>query len=149
MKNKLVFTAGMAVGYVLGTRAGRESYEQLRTKARELWNSPKVQDTVSSTTDTIKSKAPNVPGSLKGVLKKSGSGSDNGAVAPQESGKDAEASGDLPLDLPPVVTSMHSGTTGPSGTSGPSGGDPAHVDATPFQRQDEDTRPDLGKDSGK
>lgn len=149
MKNKLVFTAGMAAGYVLGTRAGRESYEQLRTKARELWNSPKVQATVSSTTDTIRSKATNVPGSLKGVLKKSGSGSDDGTVAPQYPGKDIGASGDLPLDLPPVVTSMRSGTTGTSGTPGPSGGDPAQVDETPFQAQDEDTRPDLGKDFGK
>jgi hypothetical protein len=33
MKNKLVFASGMAAGYVLGTRAGRESYEKIRTKA--------------------------------------------------------------------------------------------------------------------
>ena len=76
MKNKLVFAAGMAVGYVLGSRAGRESYEQLKTKAQELWNDPKVQDTVSSTTEAIKDKAPEVQESLKGALNKDGSGSD-------------------------------------------------------------------------
>ena len=120
MKNKLVFAAGMAVGYVLGTRAGRESYEQLKNKAQELWESPKVQDTVASTTDTLKSKAPEVQDSLKGVLKK-----DSG------SGKGGKAKG------------------GASGTTGPSGGNPRDTEDTPFQAQDSQTRPELGKDLGK
>lgn len=128
MKNKLVFGAGMAVGFVLGTRAGRDSYEQLRTKALELWNSPKVQDTVSSTAETIKTKAPEV-GSLKGMLKKGGSGSDDGATSSQDSDKDGGSGKD-------------SGTTG---STGPSGGDPRHIEETPFTEQDEDTRPDLRK----
>ena len=145
MKNKLVFAAGMAAGYVLGTRAGRERYEQLRTKAQELWESPKVQDTVASTTDTLKSKAPEVQDSLKGVLKKSGSGSKDGAKDPGTPGKDVGASGDLPLDVPPVVTAMDTGSTGTPGTTGPSGGDPRHIEDTPFEAQDEDTRPDLKK----
>jgi hypothetical protein len=142
MKNKLVFTAGMAAGYVLGTRAGRESYEQIKTRAQQFWNSPKVQDRVSSTTGTIKSKAPELQDSLKGVLKKRGSGSDDGAKAPQDPGLDIGASGDLPLDVPPVVTAMDTGSTGPTG---PSGGDPRHVEETPFQAQDEETRPDVGR----
>ncbi|WP_146069647.1 YtxH domain-containing protein [Arthrobacter sp. B0490] len=142
MKNKLVFAAGMAAGYVLGTRAGRESYEQLRSKAQKLWNDPKVQDKVSSTTDTLKSKAPAVQDSLKGVLKKGGSSKD-GAKSPDTPGKDIGASGDLPLDVPPVVTAMDAGSTGTAGTTGPSGGDPRHVEDTPFGAQDEDTRPDL------
>lgn len=33
MKKKLYFLVGMAVGYVLGSRAGRERYEQLKTSA--------------------------------------------------------------------------------------------------------------------
>ncbi|MHA7240349.1 YtxH domain-containing protein [Arthrobacter sp. TMS1-12-1] len=128
MKNKLVFAAGMAAGYVLGTRAGRESYEQLRTKAQELWNSPKVQDKVSSTTGTIKSKAPEVQESLKGVLKK-------GASGPAGGGTPTPATGTTP-------------TTG-TGTTGPSGGNPRDIEDTPFQAQDGETRPDLGKDLGK
>jgi hypothetical protein len=143
VKNKLVFTAGMAAGYVLGTRAGRESYEQIKTKAQQLWNNPKVQDTVSSTTDTLKSTTPKVQDTLKGVLKKGGSGASDGAKAPQEPGKDVGASGDLPLDVPPVVTAMDTDTSG--GTTGPSGGDPLAVELTPFLTQDEDTRPDLDR----
>ncbi len=40
---KLTFLAGLAVGYVLGTRAGRERYEQLRKTARDLAQTPTVQ----------------------------------------------------------------------------------------------------------
>ena len=39
MKNKLILGAGLAVGFVLGSRAGRGSYEQLRDAAQELWAS--------------------------------------------------------------------------------------------------------------
>jgi hypothetical protein len=40
---KLTFIAGLALGYVLGTRAGRERYEQLRKTARDLSQTPAVQ----------------------------------------------------------------------------------------------------------
>jgi hypothetical protein len=40
---KLTFIAGLAIGYVLGTRAGRERYEQLRKTARDLSQTPAVQ----------------------------------------------------------------------------------------------------------
>jgi hypothetical protein len=40
---KLTFLAGLALGYVLGTRAGRERYEQLRTTVRDLSQTPAVR----------------------------------------------------------------------------------------------------------
>lgn len=33
---------GLAVGYVLGTRDGRERYDQLRSQAQKLWENPRV-----------------------------------------------------------------------------------------------------------
>ena len=83
MKNKLVFAAGMAAGYVLGARAGRASYEQIKVKANELWNSPKVQDKVSQASETVKAKAPEVQAQAEQALKKAQSamhrGGDQGA----------------------------------------------------------------------
>lgn len=70
MKNKLVFAAGMAAGYVLGARAGRASYEQIKVKANDLWNSPKVQDKVSQASETVKAKAPEVQAQAEQALKK-------------------------------------------------------------------------------
>ncbi|MHA7303223.1 hypothetical protein [Pseudarthrobacter sp. MDT1-22] len=49
MKNKLVFVSGIAVGYVLGTRAGRDSYEKLKLKVRGFREGPTHRDKVSDT----------------------------------------------------------------------------------------------------
>jgi hypothetical protein len=40
---KVTFVSGLAVGYVLGTRAGRERYDQLRKLVRSASDSPAVQ----------------------------------------------------------------------------------------------------------
>lgn len=45
MTGKLSLALGFAAGYVLGSKAGRERYEQLVAAARELWSNPTVQST--------------------------------------------------------------------------------------------------------
>ncbi|HWH26456.1 MAG TPA: YtxH domain-containing protein [Pseudolysinimonas sp.] len=60
MKGKILFAAGLAVGYVLGTKAGREKYEELRSAALKVWNDPRVQEKVDSAQDFVKDKAPEV-----------------------------------------------------------------------------------------
>jgi hypothetical protein len=44
MRLRAMFVAGVAVGYVLGTHAGRDRYEQLRRLSRRLTESPTVQE---------------------------------------------------------------------------------------------------------
>lgn len=51
MKGKLLFVAGAAVGYVLGTRAGRKRYEQIKGAAESVWNTPVVQQGVGQVKD--------------------------------------------------------------------------------------------------
>lgn len=58
--SKISFLAGMGVGYVLGARAGRQRYEQIRSRAQGVWNSPKVQETVSHAQEFAAQKAPEV-----------------------------------------------------------------------------------------
>lgn len=48
MKGKIAFVLGATVGYVLGTRAGRERYEQIKRGAQAVWTSPPVQSGVDS-----------------------------------------------------------------------------------------------------
>ncbi len=55
--SKLSFLAGAAVGYVLGARAGRDRYEQIKTQANSIWSSDPVQAKVSQATDAAKTKA--------------------------------------------------------------------------------------------
>ncbi|MCE0485980.1 hypothetical protein [Ornithinimicrobium sediminis] len=41
--SKIMLAAAAAAGYVFGTRAGRERYDQLSEKAQGLWQKPSVQ----------------------------------------------------------------------------------------------------------
>jgi hypothetical protein len=45
---KVTFVSGLAAGFVLGTRAGRERYDQLRRLARSAAESPAVQQAVGA-----------------------------------------------------------------------------------------------------
>jgi hypothetical protein len=48
MRYRLTFVVGLAVGYVLGTRAGRERYEQLKKSARQVAQNPTVRNTAET-----------------------------------------------------------------------------------------------------
>jgi hypothetical protein len=47
MRTKLTFLAGFTSGYVLGSRAGRARYEQIREAARAFASNPAVQSTAN------------------------------------------------------------------------------------------------------
>jgi len=64
MKGKAGLVVGLAVGYVLGTRAGRERYEQIKAQALKVWNLDPVQEQVDKVKDFAKSSAMALPSTL-------------------------------------------------------------------------------------
>ena len=78
MKGKILLVVGIGVGYVLGARAGRERYEDIKRAAGKLWNDPRVQRQFDEAEGFVKDKAPEVAGLLANGAKK---------VASQVSGK--------------------------------------------------------------
>ncbi|MET1065650.1 MAG: YtxH domain-containing protein [Arthrobacter sp.] len=72
MKGKLLFGAGIAAGYVLGSRSGRAAYEKLKTRATAVWESQPVQDKVAAATDAVKEKAPEVSEQLGEAARRAG-----------------------------------------------------------------------------
>ena len=54
---KLLILAAAAGGYVLGTKAGRERYEQIKRQSSKLWNSGPVQHGVHEAEDVAKQAA--------------------------------------------------------------------------------------------
>ncbi|WP_223693326.1 YtxH domain-containing protein [Leifsonia poae] len=64
MRGKILFVAGAAVGYVLGARAGRKRYEQIKSTATKVWESPGIQKQVVAVEDFVAAKVGDLPGAV-------------------------------------------------------------------------------------
>lgn len=60
MKGKILLVVGLGIGYVLGTRAGRERYEEIKATVNKFWQDPRVQKQVNQAEAFVKDKAPDV-----------------------------------------------------------------------------------------
>jgi hypothetical protein len=66
----VVLAAGAAaVGYVLGTKAGRAQFEQIKAKADELAHDPRVRSGVSSIASEVKKSADKLPDPVAGAVR--------------------------------------------------------------------------------
>jgi len=70
---KLSWLVTGAVGYVLGSRAGRERYEQIKRQATKTWNRPTVQSAVDDVEQVVKNTASDVGSKVAGVASDAGS----------------------------------------------------------------------------
>jgi hypothetical protein len=112
MRGKILLVVGLAAGYVLGARAGRERYEDIKRAAGKLWNDPRVQHQVRNAGDFAKDKAPDVVEFLADGAKK---------VAAQVSGaRGSSAENDSAAAKPASKSSgTKSGTKSGSGAAKP------------------------------
>lgn len=70
MRGKIGIAVGLAAGYVLGSRAGRERYEQIKSEFLKLWNTDPVQKQVGKAKELGKNAALAVPTALwQGAVK--------------------------------------------------------------------------------
>lgn len=58
MYGKLLFAAGLGVGYLFGTSRGRADYEKLKRRVSELWLDPRVQRVAKQATDAVEKNVP-------------------------------------------------------------------------------------------
>ena len=70
MRGKLVLLVGIGIGYVLGARAGRERYNEIKRSVSRFWNDPRVQHQVQNVEEFAKDKAPDVVDFLGETAKK-------------------------------------------------------------------------------
>jgi hypothetical protein len=99
---KLTILLSGAVGYVLGTRAGRERYEQIKGMATRVKDNPTVQEKTQQAAEAARAQAPVVKDRLTdaaGAAKSKVSGSGATDDLPEESlvnQDDPYPKGDLP-----------------------------------------------------
>lgn len=111
MKKRLILLAGLGVGFVLGSRTGRQSYEKLKAQAQDLWTDPRVQDTVDKANQSIREKSPVVADAVQTAADKvnaaagagsagsaSSSGSASGSTDSKESAAASNKKGDVLSD---------------------------------------------------
>jgi hypothetical protein len=66
MRGKLGLFVGLGVGYVLGSRAGRQRYEQIKAGWLKLWHLDPVQEQVTKAKEFAASKAMAIPSAVLG-----------------------------------------------------------------------------------
>ena len=70
MKGKILLVVGIGVGDVLGARAGRERYEDIKRTVGNFWSNPRVQRQLDDAEGFVKDKTPEVVGTLINGAKK-------------------------------------------------------------------------------
>ncbi|MEV6367548.1 hypothetical protein FXF53_11090 [Micromonospora sp. WP24] len=84
MRGKLMFLGGLAAGFVLGARAGREKYEELMIRGRKVLDHPTVQEAAGvaqAQATRLYSEGKDKIGQTKLGEKLSGNGSKHGMTA--------------------------------------------------------------------
>lgn len=87
---KLSLAAAAAVGYVFGTRAGRERYEQIKSQFNRVRKDPRVQKKTSEAEHLFKTKASEAASVAKDKARAAGAepgnneGPDNRQPAPPQ-----------------------------------------------------------------
>jgi hypothetical protein len=61
---KVFLLAGAAIGFVLGSRAGRETYDRLERAIRELAQRPEIQRATDTVTRSVQDYAKDVAGTV-------------------------------------------------------------------------------------
>lgn len=76
MRGKTAFLVGGVIGYVLGTRAGREQFERIAGQARRVWEDPRVQEKVADAsqraTAFVQDVAPDLKDKVADAVRKAG-----------------------------------------------------------------------------
>jgi len=111
---KLSFIAGLAAGYVLGARAGRQRYEQIARTSGKVWNSDPVQKQVERGKEVARTKAaPVVADLVADAARATGEKLRQGRTVASEAVSSASGDSDEPT----------ANDTTPAGTPPPVGGD--------------------------
>jgi hypothetical protein len=87
MRSRFLFFVGLAVGYVLGARAGRERYEQIRDGVSRLWGSPRVRRARQDVESFARQQAPVVRARAEAAAKAAPGVISDGARATAETAR--------------------------------------------------------------
>jgi hypothetical protein len=111
---KLGMVVGAAVGYVLGSKAGRERYDQIAASARQLMEKPQVKRVMESAPGNLGARVEQVAGKAADAVHQAGdrvaSGTGTGGGTGGTSGPGGAGGGTTPTGPRPVPSATGSGS---------------------------------------
>ena len=124
MRGRVGLVVGLAAGYVLGTRAGRERFEQIKAQAERVWRLDPVQRQVQRAGDLGRAAAMAIPSAAwSGAVKvtRAAGRFAAGAARPAPEGEDLPGAPGAPET---VVGAPPAGAAGTGAESGPASANP-------------------------
>ena len=127
MRNRLLLAAGLATGYVLGSRAGRQAYIRIQSRWQGVRQSPQLRGTLDKARGIAEQRMPRLAGAVTGLASSTSSTAADVAVSVHQAGEqalvpvqdpatDAPAGTDVPdLTDPEVDIEVPTGTAIPIG----------------------------------
>lgn len=88
MRGKVTLLVGAGIGYVLGTKAGRQRYEQIKRTVGQTWNDPRVRAKADEAKHMAEEKVHQATDALKDKV--SSSGDDHGPMVPDPTSTNSE-----------------------------------------------------------
>jgi ABC-type Na+ efflux pump permease subunit len=120
MRGKIMFLGGLAAGFVLGARAGREKYEELVVRGRKVLDHPTVQEAAG----VAQAQANRLYSEGKDKLSQSKLGEKLGTNG-SDGGKHDLTEADKPFAGTPASVGAKSGGTGSTGSTSSAGATPS------------------------
>ena len=70
MRGRVLLVVGLAAGYIIGTRRGRQGFENLKERASDALDSPRVQSGIASAQKYVSENVPVVGDQVAAVIGK-------------------------------------------------------------------------------
>jgi hypothetical protein len=110
---RLALLVGIGIGYVLGSRAGREQYRKIKSTASKTWQSPAVRSAAEKVETFVGDKAPALGGVahtvLSGGADTTSGGTGSGTTGSTPSGTSGTPSGTSSTPSPDAVSDVNLG----------------------------------------
>lgn len=108
---KLILLAAVGLGYVLGARAGRQRYEDIKSQFLKVKNNPTVQEKASQAADAAKQQAPVVKDKVVGAASAVSSKARSSDSSDNSDGADKSESPDSPDRASDLADQLNSDST--------------------------------------
>jgi hypothetical protein len=144
MKRKLLFVAGLATGYVVGSRAGRSAYTTLTEKLRAARESEQLQSVVGKVKEVAQERVPKLTAAVSTAADTTASVADAVSSAPDPETDGASSPEPSESAAQPSGEQKSSGGAKRGGRAKPSGSAPAADTAEEAARVFEEQLPESG-----